>query len=378
MIQTGEVIVIGGGIAGCSTAYYLAADGAEVILLEQFEPGALASGSNAGSLHVQIQPEPFLTNGESWARAFAPAVPLYVQSVALWQEAGALLGADLEVSQDGGLVAAATAAEMRMLEAKVRIDRAAGLAMEVLGAGDLRERAPYVSERMVGGLFCPLEGKANPLVAAPAFAAAAKAMGARMECGCRVTGIRRSRRHYEVETSRGRFQTPRLVNAAGAGAGTVAALAGAALDDQPFVQQLIVTERAAPLIECLVYAAGARLTLKQTRGGTIVVGGGWPAALDARGYPRVLHRSLSENLRIALGMVPALHSLRVVRTWAASVNGSASWRPLVGELPGAPGLFINWVPWMGFSGALAASRIVASLVRGRTPPVDFDIAPFAP
>lgn len=378
MTDASAVIVIGGGIAGCSTAYYLAADGGDVILLEQFEPGALASGSNAGSLHAQIPPEPFLTKGEPWARAFAPALPLYAESIALWAKASESLGADLEVSQDGGLVAAATAAEMRMLEAKVRLDRAAGIKMELLDARELRERAPYVSERMVGGVLCPIEGKANPLVAAPAFAAAAGALGAKIETGCRVTAIRRSGALFEIETTRAKYRAARLVNAAGAGAGTVAALAGASLDYEPFLQQLIVTERAAPLIDRLVYAAGERLTLKQTSTGTVVIGGGWPATADPHGYPRVLQRSLSDNLRIALKVVPMLHSLRVVRTWAAAVNGSASWRPLIGEMPGVPGLFVNWVPWMGFSGALAASRIVASLVQDRTPPVGFDVSCFAP
>ena len=378
MTHTTDVIVIGGGIAGCTLAYYLASDGVAVTLLEQFEPGTLASGANAGSLHVQIAPEAYLTNGESWARAFAPALPLYLESVALWQRAGAWLDADLEVSIEGGLAVAATVAEMRMLEAKSRIDRAFGLEIELLDGQELRERAPYVSQKMIGGALCPSEGKANPLVATSAFAAAARKLGARIENRCRVTAIHRSGRLFEIETTKARYQAARLVNAAGIEAGPVAALAGASLDYEPYVQQVIVTEPTAPLVRYLHYAAGKRLTLKQTRAGTMVIGGGWPAALDAGGNPQVLRQSLSENLRVALEVVPALRSLQVVRSWAAAVNGSASWRPLIGAVPGMPGLFFNWVPWMGFTGALAASRIAASLVQGAKPPVDFDISCFAP
>lgn len=378
MTEVCDVVVIGGGIAGCSTAYYLAAEGVSVTVLEQFEPGAMASGSNAGSLHAQIQPEPFLTRGEAWARAFAPAVPLYVASIALWQQAGAAIGTDLEVALDGGLVAAASGDEMRMLEAKARLDRAAGLEMLLLDARQLRERAPCISERMIGGLLCPIEGKANPLIAAPAFARAAQALGARVETGCRVTSIRRNGGLFEIDTTRTRYRAARLVNAAGAEAGPVAELAGTSLEYEPFVQQLLVTEPAAPLIDCLIYAAGERLTLKQTGAGTIVIGGGWPAAVSAGGHPRVLRQSLSDNLRVALDVVPALASLRIARTWAAAVNGNASWQPLLGEMPGTPGLFVNWVPWMGFSGAPAASRVVASLIQGHEPPFDFDVSCFAP
>ena len=378
MAESTDVVVIGGGIAGCSTAYYLASDGVAVTLLEQFEPGSLASGANAGSLHAQIQPEPFLVNGEAWARAFAPALPLYVESIRLWQAAATLFAPQLEVSLDGGLVVAANDAEMRMLKEKLAIDRAAGLEMELLGAADLRRRFPWLSERSIGGVFCPGEGKANPLVAAPAFAAAAQRLGATIQSGCRVTAIRRIGCGYEVESDRGRYRVARIVNAAGAQAASVAELVGKGFDDVPFVQQLIVTEKTAPLIGCLTYAASQRLTLKQTRDGSIVIGGGWPAGRDASDYARVLAASLASNLGVAVAVAPALRSLRVVRSWAAAVNGNESWLPLVGAMPGEPGFFINWVPWMGFSGALAASRIVASLVQGRTPPVDFDVSHFTP
>ena len=378
MTETRDVVVIGGGIAGCSTAYYLAADGVPVTLLEQFQPGALASGANAGSLHAQIQPEPFLSRGEAWARQFVPAVPLYVESIALWRQAGSAIGADLEVSLDGGLVAAATAGQMRMLEAKAHLDRAAGLEVELLDRSALHERVPCVSDPMVGGLLCPIEGKANPLVAAPAFTRAAESLGCRLQSDCRVTGIRRNGGRFDIDTTQGRYRAARVVNAAGAEAGPVAAMAGASVDYEPFLQQLLVTEPAAPLIDCLIYAAGERLTLKQTKAGTVIIGGGWPAALQTGGHAQTLRQSLSDNLRVAIETVPALASLRIVRSWAAAVNGNASWRPLIGAMPQTRGMFINWVPWMGFSGALAASRIVASLVQNHEAPVNFDISSFAP
>ncbi len=378
MAEHTDVVVIGGGIAGCSTAYYLAAEGVEVTLLEQHEPGACASGVNAGSLHAQIPPEPFLVNGADWARSFAPALPLFLESIRLWEAAGESLAPELAVSLDGGLVVAATDFEMRMLEQKFAIDHRAGLEMELLGAEDLRRRFPWLSGRLIGGAFCPVEGKADPLVAVPTFAVAARRLGATIKLGCRVDAIRRSGSFYEIETTRGGHRATRIVNAAGVRAGSVAELVGAGFDDLPFVQQLIVTEKTTPLIDCLTYAVSERLTLKQTRDGTIVIGGGWPARRDAHGHACVLASSFVKNLRIATDVVPVLRTLGVVRSWAAPVNGSESWRPLIGEMPGLPGFFVNWVPWMGFSGALAASRIVASLVRGQAPPVDFDVSYFSP
>ena len=373
-----DVIVIGGGIAGCSTAYFLASDGADVTLLEQFELGTLASGANAGSLHAQIQPEPFAESGTSWARRFLPALPFFAQSMAMWREFGSVFGTELEVSQPGGLVLATTDRGMRLMEAKTRLERDAGLDSELWTAEDVRRRAPYVSRRVIGGAFCPMEGQANPLTATVAIGRAAKALGAAVLTGQRVVAIRRTRTGLEVTTDRGTYRAARVVNAAGNDAARIAGLLGGQLDMRSHPIQLSVTEPVAPVIDHLLYSASELLTLKQTRKGTILIGGGWPADTDGRRRPRVSGKSLLNNLRVAVDAVPAIASARIVRTWAAEVNGNDSWLPVIGEMPGAGGFYVNCVPWMGFSGAPVAGRIMASLVQGREPPVDYDISAFRP
>lgn len=373
-----DVIIIGGGIAGCTTAWYLASEGVDVLLLEQGELNSLASGANAGSLHAQIQHEPFVERGEAWARSYLPALPFYRYAIDLWEQAAEDLGADIEFSRDGGIIVAATESQMRRVEAKTRLEQEAGLGTELLDRAALSAIAPYVSGELLGGAFCPLEGKANPLLAGPAFAAAAASRGARILCECRVHDIRRARPGYAVETTRGSFEAAKVVDAAGVDAGRVAALVGARLDIQAYPIQLTVTEPVAPLVSHLVYSAEDMLTVKQTRAGTILIGGGWPAGLDGAGRPRVCAESLSRNLALALQVVPRLADALIVRSWAAVVNGTDSWLPILGELPASPGFFVNYVPWMGFTGGPAGSRIVASLVSGSEPPVDFDLRPFAP
>ena len=373
-----DVIVVGGGIAGCTTAFYLAADGVDVLLVEQGDLNAAASGSNAGSLHAQIQHEPFLELGPAWAHAFAPAVPFFLSSISLWQEAQRFVDVDLEVSLDGGLLVAADAEQMRQVEAKARIERSCGLTIELLDRAGLEARAPYIARRMAGGAFCPTEGKANPLVAAPAFARAAARRGARILRNQRVIDVRRAGTDYEVVTDQATHRARRVVDAAGMEAGRIAAHVGVSLPIQAFPIQLTVTEPVVPLVRHLVYSARERLTLKQTKQGTILIGGGWPSVIDGKGRPQVSAQSLSRNLAVALDTVPALARVNVMRTWAAIVNGTADWLPLLGEVPGAPGFFLNYVPWMGFTGGPAGGRIVASLVQGQPPPVAFDCSPFAP
>ncbi|MCZ8132824.1 MAG: FAD-binding oxidoreductase [Steroidobacteraceae bacterium] len=372
-----DVIVIGGGLTGCATAYYLAADGVPVTLLEQGDLNTQASGSNAGSLHLQIPSEPFRLLGDHWARAFSPALRLFTGSLEMWRGLSAELGTDLEVKLRGGLLVAATDEELALLERKAAIERSGGADVQVIGRDELRALAPYLSERMIGAAFCPVEGKANPLVAAPAYAAAAARLGAEVRRGVRVTGLRRERGAYVVATDTGELRARRVVNAAGAAAGEVAGWLGVRLEMRAASIQVSVTEAIEPLVPHLVYSAGRKLTLKQNGLGQLLIGGGWPARIDARGRPVADPDTLAQNLGVALEVVPRIGPVQVLRTWAAYVNGTDDWRPLIGEVPGLPGFFLCYVPWLGFTGGPAAARIVASQLQGRAPALDVDAGAFA-
>ena len=374
-----DVAVVGGGITGCAAAWYLARDGVSVALLEAGELNAQASGSNAGSLHTQIPHDTFLELGEAWAGSFAATLQLLRASVALWQEADEQFEGHLEVRTGGGLMLASSDAEMRSIERKARFEAAAGTPIEILDAATLRARAPYLSQRLVGAGFCPAEGKANPLVAAPTFARSAEAAGAKILRHQRVLSMETAGGRHRLHTPGAVVDAGRVIIAAGAGTPALSALpaiAGLPIESVPI--QVSVTEPLEPFIKPLLYYARAPLTMKQTGAGTVVIGGGWPARFDARGRPTPDPRSLAQNLGLALEVVPALARVTIMRTWAATVNGTPDWKPIIGEFPGLPGVFLSYVPWMGFTGGPAAARISASQVQGQEPPLDIDVRSFAP
>jgi glycine/D-amino acid oxidase-like deaminating enzyme len=171
----------------------------------------------------------------------------------------------------------------------------------------------------------------------------------------------------------------RVVNCAGAAAGEVASWLGLDLPIEAHPIQVTVTERVAPLVPHLVYSAADRLSLKQTAQGSVIIGGGWPARLHpVTGLPVVSEESLIPNLRLAIAAVPAVARMRVVRSWAAIVNGTQDWRPILGVLPGAPGVFLCFFPWMGFTAGPHVARLIAEVALGRRRPDDPAIAGFAP
>jgi sarcosine oxidase, subunit beta len=366
-----DVLVIGGGIAGTATTYYLARAGVEVTLVDRLDLNTQASGSNAGSLHLQIPFPEFISDGEEWARVFTEATPVMREAIRLWRGLETELGVDLEVSIDGGLLVAETEAQMRDIARKAEIERAAGLTIELLSAGDLRRMAPYLSERMIGAAYCPDEGKANPLKATPAFAAAAQKYGARILANCEVTALVSGNDGYRANTPLGEIKARRIVNAAGVGAGRIAAMLGIELRTQPVAIQVNVTEPAEPLVNHLVYSAGGKLTLKQAKNGSFIIGGGWPALWSARAErPGVNPESLRNNLRVARHVVPRLDSVCLLRAWPAVVNGTPDWKPILGELPGRPGAFMSLFPWMGFTAGPMTGLLSAELVLGRKPSLD--------
>lgn len=383
-----DVIVIGGGIAGVSTAFFLAGDGVQTVLLERGELNSQASGANSGSLHAQIPFEPFAQHGQAWGEDFGSVVELLAASIRLWDSLPDLLQVErsqLEISLKGGLIVAATDHDRRLLDDKADIERRHGLDVQPLERRQLRDEAPYLSPHLAGGWLCKGEGSANPLRATRFLAEGARARGATLHEHAEVVSISREHDVYCVQTrdSRGKpdrdrkLYARRVVNAAGAQVGRIASLVGLNLSVEGYPIQASVTERvSAQFVPHLVYFTGEKLTLKQTASGTLIIGGGWPAQLDGQGRPVVDPKSLQENLAVAVGVVPELAKIHVMRAWAGIVNGTDDWKPIFGSFPGMQGFYTVFFPWLGFTAGPLSGRIIASLVQGKAVPLDLDVRPF--
>lgn len=391
MSEKYDVVVIGGGLLGCLTAWLAASDGARVLLVDKDQVNQHASGQNAGSLHFQLEYR-MVEHGEEAARVAAEAMPLHLAAAELWAGLEERIGEPMGVRQTGGLMIAENADQVAMLEFKAELERSWGLDVRTLDRAELDRVAPYLSPDIVAANLSSVEGKADARTAAPAVARAAMRAGATVQTRTGLTAAQRCGAGWSLslasETqdggrSRKTVTTAAVVLAAGVWTSEVGHLFGSRLPTVPLALTMTVTAKAPKFIPHLVQHAGARLSLKQSLDNTVLIGGGWPARLirDADGLPdfaakhELIPSSIAGNARAAVAVVPAVGALPAVRSWVGTTTVTEDQLPLVGPVAGAPGVFVAtggsaFTLGPSFAGALV------DLLAGRTPLTD--LTPFDP
>jgi glycine/D-amino acid oxidase-like deaminating enzyme len=371
-----DVAIIGGGLMGCSAAYYLAKGGVDVAVLERGSVNREASGSNAGSLHLQIYIHPHFP--DDWIERIRPSIALMREAAKSWAAMESELGTDCGIRLGGGLWVAETPDEMRLIEKKVTAERAMGVESTVLLRNELLAVAPYLGPHVIGGSFLKGEGFANPLLVTPAHTKAAARHGARFFSDAPVRSITRERNGgFVVETGRGVFRARQVVSAAGAWTAELGRMVGLKIPVTGAAGQVIVTEGRPPImLDHLLQHVGKGLTLKQSRQGTFIIGGGWPGHYDRlRGRCVPLLDSIVGNCWVATRTVPEIARAQLVRGWSGMGSGVPDGLPIIGESSVVKGFHVLYAP-LGFTMGPICGQVFAEnfLTGNATVPV----APYTP
>jgi len=359
-----DVAVIGGGVTGLAAALHAAREGASVALLDRGYAAAEASGGNAGSLHLQLLSWDF---GQKAVAGGGPALrtlTLQAESIDLWSQLQSELGADFGMKVTGGLMLAENPDQIAFLEAKAKAEAGAGVETHFIGADDIRRIAPAVSDIFVAAAWCPGEGKIDPLSANRALLAAVRVAGVTIAELTPVRAIAADGDGYTLHTSRGKMRAGRIVIAAGGWSAELGAMLGVPLPVRGAPLQMVVTEPAPPLVDCLIAHADRHLTLKQVAAGSILIGGAWPSRVNARGQPEVLPDSLEGNLWVACRTIPAIAGLDVIRSWGA-MNIDIDGAPLLSHLPGHPRIVVAATANGYTLGPLMGREAAAGVLSGR-------------
>ena len=382
-----DVAIIGGGLAGCSAAYYLSKFGARVVVLEKGDINQGASGRNAGSLHFQLEYR-LIRHYDRLKEQLSHLIPFTRIAMADWRGLEAELGESVELSLGGGFMVAESADEAALLETKAAFENRHGLEVSFMSGDVARRQAPYLSSTIRAALFCADEGHCNPRLVTPAFLRAARRLGAKVRPRTEVRMIEKHGDRWRIGAHSLDAPSPyreevicgAVLNVAGAWAGEITALAGAHLPVYPVGLTMNVTEEAPPFMHGMVQHVGRRLSMKQVEAGNVLIGGGCPARLAYENgwrieQPTIIPDVVVENLRTAADIAPAIRDLKLLRSWAGVTGVTPDQLPIIGEIRQLPGFYVA-TGGAGFTFGPTYSRLVSEIiVKGEA---SYPLTPFSP
>jgi sarcosine oxidase, subunit beta len=358
-----DVIVIGGGLHGCSAALHLARRGARVTVIEKDHVGRHASGVNAGGVR-------------RLGRHLAE-VPLAVAAMELWHRIGDLVDDDCGFESYGQVKVAENEAELTALRARVEeLTRLGFSHEELIERRELREIVPAISEHCVGAIVCRRDGAANPYRTTLAFKRKAESLGVRFIEGAAATGLARNGGAWRIETRAGPYEAATVVNCAGAWADRLAALLGEPVPLEPIAPMLMITAPLPAFIKPVIGAAGRPLSFKQFGNGTVLIGGGHRGRLDRDANRTELDfAGLALSARTVWDLFPIMRGAQIVRCWAGIEARMPDDIPVIGPSSTSEGVFHAFgFSAHGFALGPIVGAIIAELATGGK--TNLPIAPF--
>lgn len=326
-----DVIIVGGGLMGAASAFFLRKRGRSVILLERGLVGQQASGVNFGNVRRQGR--------------FLPQLPLAHRSRAIWGRMKELLGEDAEFLVTGHVRGVYDEAQAAVVEQYAKDARGWGLELELVGGSAFRRRFPFFGSEVICGSYSPNDGHANPRLAAPAFGRAAARAGARVIENCDVQAVDKDGEDFRVQAADGRcFRAPSALICAGAWGDKLSAAFGEPVPMTPHGPSMGVTEPLpygiVPVVGVSTKVAHEVVYFRQVKRGNIVFGGGLrgPAYPDLkRAY--VLPENVLRQLRELRRLAPVLGKLQVLRTWSGIEGYMRDELPVMGPSGRVSGLY---------------------------------------
>jgi len=376
-----KALIIGGGIVGCSCAYYLARDGQRVTLLEKEQVAYGASGRNPGFVWLHTRNPGF-------------ALDVSLASRRLYRELVDELEASFEFRESGGLIFFATPQQGQVMREFIEARGKDGLELELLDGAEVRRLVPPIREDVLGASYCPLDAHINTPMFVKALASGARKLGADVREGVaaekiifegeRVTGVQTSERVIEAD---------HIVVAAGVWTRELLAEAGVEVPIGAERLQVLATQPLDERIEPVVYGplaakqyglfrnlpsyddahfvseyekrTGVELLalLAQRTNGQVLLGCpmDYPTELDMT--PTI--EGLAVTAQAALEDFPGLRRSPVDRVWAGLLPFTTDTAPVIDEI--RPGLFIASGHVYGNSAGPMTGKLISSLVMGEEP-----------
>lgn len=410
-----DAVVIGAGIIGVFTAYYLARRGFKVALLEKGHVGAEQSSRNWGWCRQQNRD--------------ARELPISTKSLDLWEAFAAESNQDTGFSRTGLLYLSNDEAEIDAWARWSSFAKTVGVTSHVLSAADAANRGRATGQAWKGGVFSPTDGIAAPDRAATAVARAFVALGGILHQNCAVRGLETTGgRVSAVVTEKGTIRTPLAIHAGGAWASSFCRQLGLVFPQASVRSSILAVSPGPGGLPAALHTKGVSVTRRADGGYTLAISGRgrldltpqtlrfgreflpmfakrwrslWPGGLEGirKGHetlrrwrldaptpmeknrildPKVDQATIAETYRRAGRLLPDLKKTTITAHWAGYIDSTPDGVPAIGEMTGLPGFILA----AGFSGhgfgiGPGAGHLVADIVTGADRPI-VDPKPYDP
>ncbi|MGD8765089.1 MAG: FAD-binding oxidoreductase [Desulfobacteraceae bacterium] len=336
MMKVADVVVIGAGIVGSATAYYLAKTGIDVTLIDRRIPIASGAATQACAGGVRQQGR------------VPVEIPLAIYSINLWTDLEADLEADLDYRQNGMTVVTDDENLIPLLTDRLKQEQSLGLDIKLIQGSELHNLIPGLSPQILAGSYCPTDGHADPMRTNNAFIVAAQRLGAHIRWQCPCQGfVIENNRITAVKTPQENIPCRYAILAAGYWSRALAAAAGLNLPFQAFPLQMMVTARRPHVLGQVLGWIGHGISLKQVPSGGYVIGGGWPGRGDPETYQtQLMPGSMAKSAQTTVELFPSLSGVPVVRAWVGIEAFCEDEMQIIGPVHYLEGLILA----AGFSG----------------------------
>lgn len=354
-----DVVIIGGGIHGLATAYYLARNHGirNVAIVDKGYLGGGGSGRNTAILRSNyLTPE---------------GVRFYDRSLELYRHLAADLNYNVMFSRKGHLTLAHNDSSLRTMHWRAEVNKLQGVDSSVIDPDEIKKLVPYLDTStdtrypVLGALYHPPGGIIRHDAVVWGYARGADALGVELHQQTEVTGIDvEGGKVTGVQTNRGRIATGTVVNCTAGWSTLISDMAGVRTPIRTSPLQAAVTEPVRPFLDAVVVSGTLHVYVSQTDRGELVFG----ASVDPfQSYSMRGSLDFVEGLAgHVLELMPALSKMRLLRQWAGLCDMTPDYSPIMGHTPVDGFLLdVGWGTYGFKAGPVSGETMAETIATGR-------------
>ena len=319
-----------------------------------------ASGVNAGTLTMHM--------------TRAQLIPYAKKGWELWMNANKWLSKEIDVEKKNGLCLAFTEDEERLLIERSKIRKKYGADIKIISRRETKKIDSNINSNIKCAAFCEMDGYVSANQTGYAYSRALKENKVRIMENYEVNKIEYCDDKYVIIFKNSeKLISSTLIIATGVHLEKTLKLLDININIKCLPQQLIVSERMSKIMDTVITVANGKLSLKQFKNGTVLIGGGWPGVGNIESnYTETKPENLIGNMMLACHAVPKLKNSRVARVWLGLEAETDDAMPIIGEIPNKKNAYVIGSIHSGYTSGPYMGKLLAKKILGK----DVDLSLF--